>query len=96
VVLAYLHRELTDWLSGYICIALPGDRLEQLKLPMMVPQNQERHRTAYTITVDYKHGTPLASSSPRRAKFPLSQEYLQVSPLLIGVARPALSLRLLQ
>ncbi len=24
---------------------------------MMVPQNEERHRTAYTITVDYKHGT---------------------------------------
>lgn len=24
---------------------------------MMVPHNQERHRTAYTITVDYKHGT---------------------------------------
>ena len=23
---------------------------------MMVPQNEERHRTAYTVTVDYKHG----------------------------------------
>jgi hypothetical protein len=22
----------------------------------MVPDNQERHRTAYTVTVDYKHG----------------------------------------
>ena len=23
---------------------------------MMVPDNQERHKTAYTVTVDYKHG----------------------------------------
>lgn len=23
---------------------------------MMVPENQERHKTAYTVTVDYKHG----------------------------------------
>lgn len=42
--------------SGYICIALPGERLEALDIPMMVPDNQERHRTAYTVTVDYKHG----------------------------------------
>lgn len=42
--------------SGYICIALPGERLEELDIPMMVPNNQERHRTAYTVTVDYKHG----------------------------------------
>lgn len=26
---------------------------------MMVPYNQERHRTAYTITVDYKYGALL-------------------------------------
>jgi len=42
--------------SGYICIPLPGERLEALSIPMMVPQNEERHRTAYTVTVDYKHG----------------------------------------
>jgi 3,4-dihydroxy-2-butanone 4-phosphate synthase len=23
---------------------------------MMVPNNQERYKTAYTITVDYRHG----------------------------------------
>ena len=53
--------------SGYICVSLPGDRLEALSIPMMVPQNEERHRTAYTITVDYKHGTsapPLYSPPP--------------------------------
>ncbi|KAJ7155453.1 3,4-dihydroxy-2-butanone 4-phosphate synthase [Mycena crocata] len=53
--------------SGYICIALPGDRLEQLSLPMMFPQNQERHRTAYTITVDSKHGVSTGISAADRS-----------------------------
>ncbi|KAG2120597.1 uncharacterized protein F5147DRAFT_662582 [Suillus discolor] len=39
----------------YVWISLPEERL---KIPMMVPDNQERHKTAYTITVDYKHGLP--------------------------------------
>lgn len=42
--------------SGYICISLPSDRLEELDIPMMVPNNTEKHKTAYTITVDYKIG----------------------------------------
>jgi 3,4-dihydroxy-2-butanone 4-phosphate synthase len=42
--------------SGYVCIALPENRLQELNISMMVPDNQDRHRTAYTITVDYKHG----------------------------------------
>lgn len=37
-------------------MALNEDRLQQLEIPMMVPENQDRHKTAYTITVDYKHG----------------------------------------
>ncbi|KAI0039212.1 3,4-dihydroxy-2-butanone 4-phosphate synthase [Auriscalpium vulgare] len=53
--------------SGYICISLPGDRLEELDIPMMVPQNEERHRTAYTVTVDYKHGTTTGISAHDRA-----------------------------
>lgn len=50
------YPRFSQWNSGYICIALPGRRLEELEIPMMYPQNQERHRTAYTVTVDYKHG----------------------------------------
>jgi 3,4-dihydroxy-2-butanone 4-phosphate synthase len=49
-------RWLTGGCSGYICIALPQERLEELEIPMMVPVNEDRHRTAYTVTVDYKHG----------------------------------------
>jgi len=53
--------------SGYICIALPSERLEELDMPLMVPNNQERHRTAYTVTVDYKHGTSTGISAHDRA-----------------------------
>ncbi|TFK52056.1 3,4-dihydroxy-2-butanone 4-phosphate synthase [Heliocybe sulcata] len=53
--------------SGYICIGMPGKRLEELGIPMMVPQNEERHRTAYTVTVDYKFGTTTGISAHDRA-----------------------------
>jgi len=53
--------------SGYICISLPQDRLEELDIPMMVPNNTEKHKTAYTITVDYKHGTTTGISAHDRA-----------------------------
>jgi 3,4-dihydroxy-2-butanone 4-phosphate synthase len=33
----------------------------------MVPDNQERHRTAYTVTVDYKHGTTTGISAHDRS-----------------------------
>ncbi|KDQ50443.1 hypothetical protein JAAARDRAFT_42102 [Jaapia argillacea MUCL 33604] len=53
--------------SGYICISLPGERLDELEIPMMFPQNQDRHRTAYTVTVDYKYGTTTGISAHDRA-----------------------------
>jgi len=34
---------------------------------MMVPDNQERHKTAYTVTVDYKHGTTTGISAHDRS-----------------------------
>lgn len=42
--------------SGYICISLPAERLHELEIPMMVDQNEDPHKTAYTVTVDYKYG----------------------------------------
>ena len=43
--------------SGFVCIALTPERLNELELPLMVPQNQEKYKTAYTVTVDYRHHT---------------------------------------
>jgi len=53
--------------SGYICIALPEERLKELEIPMMVAHNEDPNRTAYTITVDYRHGTTTGISAHDRA-----------------------------
>jgi 3,4-dihydroxy 2-butanone 4-phosphate synthase/GTP cyclohydrolase II len=42
--------------SGLICVALEGVRAIELDLPLMVAQNAESQRTAFTVSVDLKHG----------------------------------------
>lgn len=58
---------LTPPHSGFVCISLTPERLNTLRLPMMVPENQEKHKTAYTITVDYRHDTTTGISAHDRA-----------------------------
>jgi len=53
--------------SGVICVGLPGDRLDALNLPLMVSRNTESMSTAYTVTVDYRHGTTTGISASDRA-----------------------------
>ncbi len=53
--------------SGYICAPLTGDRCDELDLPLMVISNTESHRTAFTVTVDYRHGTSTGISAYDRA-----------------------------
>ncbi len=53
--------------SGIICVPLLAERLEQLRLPLMVRDNTESHRTAFTVTVDWKHGTTTGVSAADRA-----------------------------
>jgi 3,4-dihydroxy 2-butanone 4-phosphate synthase/GTP cyclohydrolase II len=54
--------------SGIICQPMLRERLQQLRLPPMVPENTEAHRTAFTISVDYRHGTTTGISAHDRAK----------------------------
>jgi 3,4-dihydroxy 2-butanone 4-phosphate synthase/GTP cyclohydrolase II len=53
--------------SGIICQPMTRERLEQLRLPQMVAENSESHRTAFTVSVDYKHGTTTGVSAHDRA-----------------------------
>eukprot|EP01035_Chromulina_nebulosa_P026334 gene26334-34451_t len=53
--------------SGVICISLESDRLDYLKLPPMVINNEDPKQTAYTISVDYKHNTTTGISAYDRA-----------------------------
>lgn len=52
---------------GLICMSIPGERLDELQLPLMVPENTARHGTAFTISVDAKHGASTGISAHDRA-----------------------------
>jgi 3,4-dihydroxy 2-butanone 4-phosphate synthase/GTP cyclohydrolase II len=41
---------------GLICIAMTGDRLDQLDLPLMVTKNTDSNQTAFTVSVDASPG----------------------------------------
>ncbi|HYD11144.1 MAG TPA: bifunctional 3,4-dihydroxy-2-butanone-4-phosphate synthase/GTP cyclohydrolase II [Acidimicrobiales bacterium] len=54
--------------SGVICMPLTGDRCDELDLPLMVTNNTESHRTAFTVSVDYRHDTSTGISASDRAR----------------------------
>ncbi len=53
--------------SGIICVPLTEERIQELDLPQMVQHNTESHATAFTVSVDYKHGTSTGISATDRA-----------------------------
>ena len=54
--------------SGIICLPTTRGQLERLHLPQMVPDNTEMHQTAFTVSVDYRHGTTTGISAHDRAR----------------------------
>ncbi|MEV4062837.1 bifunctional 3,4-dihydroxy-2-butanone-4-phosphate synthase/GTP cyclohydrolase II [Nonomuraea dietziae] len=54
--------------SGVICVPMEGRELDRLGLPLMVFQNKERMRTAYTISVDARDGVTTGISAADRAR----------------------------
>ncbi|MEY3346290.1 MAG: hypothetical protein RIR40_15 [Actinomycetota bacterium] len=53
--------------SGVICVAMTETRSRELHLPLMVKNNQDTKRTAFTVTVDVKHGITTGISAAERA-----------------------------
>ncbi|KAG5548474.1 hypothetical protein RHGRI_013977 [Rhododendron griersonianum] len=55
--------------TGIVCVSMNGDDLERLELPLMVASkdNEEKLSTAFTVTVDAKHGTTTGVSANDRA-----------------------------
>lgn len=58
---------MVRYTSGLICVPITPERSNQLILPLMVPNNSEKMKTAYTISVDYKHNTTTGISAHDRA-----------------------------
>jgi len=47
--MAFLVRHTT----GIICVPMPSERVDELKLPQMVEDNTDSHGTAFTVSVDH-------------------------------------------
>ena len=52
--------------SGVICMPVEGSRLDELRIPLMVADNTESQRTAFTVSVDARHGTATGISAADR------------------------------
>ena len=52
--------------SGVICMPVEGTRLDELRIPLMVAENTESQRTAFTVSIDAKHGTTTGISAADR------------------------------
>ena len=56
--------------GGLICLALAGDRADQLSLPQVSRENTDEHRTAFTVSIDAspRFGVTTGISAHDRAK----------------------------
>lgn len=58
---------MVRYTSGYLCVPLSGDNCDRLGLPPMYSTNQDKHGTAYTVTVDAREGIGTGISAADRA-----------------------------
>ena len=52
---------------GLICLALSEEKVSSLRLPMMTQDNRSPHNTAFTVSVDARHGISTGISARERA-----------------------------
>jgi len=60
--MALLIREC----SGIVCLCLTGETIDRLQLPLMVHDNQSRFQTAFTVTIEARHGVTTGVSAQDR------------------------------
>lgn len=63
---------LTKYGRGLVCVPMEDSRLNELDLGMMTRNNTSLHETAFTVSVDYLHGTTTGISASDRNKTILS------------------------
>jgi 3,4-dihydroxy 2-butanone 4-phosphate synthase / GTP cyclohydrolase II len=52
--------------SGIVCTPMPREEARRLGLGPMVAENESAHTTAFTVSVDYRHGTTTGISADDR------------------------------
>jgi len=60
---AFMVRHTT----GILCVAMSQERARTLHLPLMVEENQDSKKTAFTVSVDYKPGITTGVSAQERS-----------------------------
>jgi len=60
--MAMLIREC----SGIVCLCLDNETADRLDLPMMVASNESRFQTAFTVSIDARHGVTTGVSAQDR------------------------------
>jgi len=60
---AFMVRHTT----GILCVAMTAERARTLRLPLMVEENQDSKKTAFTVSVDYKVGITTGVSATERS-----------------------------
>jgi 3,4-dihydroxy 2-butanone 4-phosphate synthase/GTP cyclohydrolase II len=58
---------MATWGRGLICLALDDAFIEKLKLPMMVQENEATLGTAFTVSIEARHGVTTGISAKDRA-----------------------------
>jgi 3,4-dihydroxy 2-butanone 4-phosphate synthase/GTP cyclohydrolase II len=53
---------------GLICLALTGERCEELRLPLMAAKNETRFETAFTVSIEARTGVTTGISAADRAR----------------------------
>ena len=48
---------MIKWAGGFMCVPMDGRRLDELEIPLMVPDNTDKFNTPFTVSVDAKKNT---------------------------------------
>ncbi len=59
---------MLKYTSGIICVPMSEDRLDTLRIPLMVGNNQAQYGTAFTVSVDARAGVSTGVSAADRAR----------------------------
>lgn len=59
---------MVRYTTGILCVALTQSRARELALPLMVENNEDARRTAFTVAVDYAPGITTGVSATERAR----------------------------
>jgi 3,4-dihydroxy 2-butanone 4-phosphate synthase/GTP cyclohydrolase II len=58
---------MVRYTTGILCVAMTQERARALHLPLMVEENQDSKKTAFTVSVDYKPGITTGVSAQERS-----------------------------